>query len=561
MKTKTLIGYYLALFVGALLYWFVTLIPLNLRDQTFFFHFIALVFLILLPFYGFGLRKMFRDGVGTARGSQAGAGKAWAFQAGSVKSLLSTKRLLLVPIGLLVLYIVLNLTGLPLFQAKNYASLIERVDGVFQDDIAEIQFYDIPTVDRVSAIRLGNKKMGEISDLVSQFNVSEDYIQINYRGRPVRVTPLEYGDIFKWFNNRSEGIPRYIRVDLISSDVDLDVIAGGMKYSQSEPLLRNIDRHVRFQFPFAILGDEMFEIDESGVPYWITPVLSPRVGWFNGLDVKDVILTNAVDGKSTRVPIAECPSWVDRAYPSEMLIHQLNDNGRYQSGWLNSMFGQRGVLQTTAGYNYLALNDDVFLYTGITSVSGDSSNLGFVLVNQRTKETMYYQVTSADEYSAMASAQGAVQEKGYQSTFPILLNIEGRPTYCMALKDRAELVKMYALVDAQNYQVTAVGDSIRAALANYKVRLAAQLTNDEELSTEPLEYETIDGTIADISAVVIDGNTYFYFMLEDHEQVFTAAHGAYERLPFLQAGDLVQVDYRETGGSLTIVESMRGLDD
>jgi len=572
VKKQTLVLYYVALFVGAFIYWFFTLIPLNFRDPGFFMHFIFFVFLLLLPFLHFGIRQKFRENVRQAQRNrftpnpperqQMPQGcmpflRQFGGSGGRIKHAFSTRKLLYIPLVLVVLYLVLSFTGSPIIQAKRYARLINKVEGTFEDDIAEIQFYDIPTVDRESAMRLGNKRMGEIADLVSQFDVASDYIQINYKGRPVRVTPLEYGDIFKWFNNRSNGLPRYISVDLISSEVDLDTIAGGMKYSESEPLFRNINRVIRFQYPFAIVGDPMFEVDDSGVPYWVTPVLSPRVGWFSGRDVKEVILTNAVDGKSERYPVEECPIWVDRAYPSDMIVTQLNDNGRYQSGWLNSLFGQKGVLQTTAGYNYLALNDDVYLYTGITSVASDSSNLGFVLVNQRTKETKFYPVSSADEYSAMASAQGAVQEKGYVSTFPILLNIEGRPTYCMALKDNAQLVKMYALVDAQNYQATAVGNSIREAIANYKVRLAAQLSSQDAEETVTAPLETLSGSVADIQSVVIEGNTLYYFMLEGEDLVFSASYGTYEKLPFLKAGDDVEVEYRsEPIGGVYMVESM-----
>lgn len=569
MKTKSLIAYYAALLAGALIYWFFTLIPLNFRDRTFFIHFIVLVALALLPFLHLGLRARLRQQFEQARVNRFASGQQQPgctpflrmFQGYNVKSLFSTRRLLLIPVVLLVLYFILGLTGTPIFQAKRYASLITKVEGVFVDDIAEIEFYDIPTVDRESALRLGNKRMGEMADLVSQFDVTGDYTQINYQGRPIRVTPLEYGDIFKWLNNRANGLPRYVRVDLISSEVDLDPIPGGMKYSESEPLFRNIDRHLRFQYPTLIFGTPLFEIDETATPYWITPVLTPKVGWFSGLDVTEVILTNAVNGSSDRYKIEDCPTWVDRTYPSDMILRQLNDNGRYQSGWLNSMFGQKGVLQTTAGYNYLAINDDVYLYTGITSVASDSSNLGFVLVNQRTKDTRFYPISSADEMSAMASAQGAVQEKGYISTFPILLNIEGRPTYCMALKDNAQLVKMYAMVDAQNYQATAVGNSIRETIANYTVRLAAQLSSQQDEDRVVSEAVSVSGAITDIKSVVIDGNTVFYFMLDGEDAVFSAMHSIYEKLPFLQIGDTIDVDYRsESIGGLYLVEQITRAD-
>ena len=79
------------------------------------------------------------------------------------------------------------------------------------------------------------------------------------------------------------------------------------------------------------------------------------------------------------------------------------------------------MLKTTDGYNYLALEDDVWVYTGITSVSGDRSNVGFILMNQRTMETRYYSCAGAEEYSAMESAEGQVQNLKYQATFPLVI--------------------------------------------------------------------------------------------------------------------------------------------
>ena len=119
---------------------------------------------------------------------------------------------------------------------------------------------------------------------------------------------------------------------------------------------------------------------------------------------------------------------IDNVFYADLVIEQVNDWGSYKNGFFNSIFGQKNVVNTTEGYNYLALNDDIYLYTGITSVSTDESNLGFILTNLRTGKTTYYEVPGAEEYSAMDSAKGQVQEKNYTSTFPLLINLNGRPT-------------------------------------------------------------------------------------------------------------------------------------
>ncbi|MDD2427584.1 MAG: hypothetical protein PHV73_05760 [Eubacteriales bacterium] len=559
MKKRNLLIYYLILAVALFIWWYFSLLPINLRHPGFFIALIVISALILLPFLGlfsFGKQdKKKSDAFNKEDDDGVYREQAWPFgfifrvrvdnkPDSSQKPLKryfnwirAGRSLLWIPIILLLLYFVLQLSGAKLFRSRDYADLINKVEGDFAEDVYEIEFYDIPTVDRDTATRLGNKKMGEMAELVSQFEVASDYTQINYKDRPTRVTPLRYVDFFKWFNNRKEGLPKVVMVDLISGEVNMHQLSSGMKYSDSDLFFRNISRHLRFKYPTAIMGDERFEVDEEGTPYWIVPVLKPQVGWFDGQDVTDVILCNAITGESEKLPVEECPTWADRIYPSELVIEQLDWNGIYQDGFFNSLIGQRGVLRTTQGYNYLALYDDVYLYTGITSVASDSSNLGFVLVNLRTKETKFYPVSSADEYSAMASAEGAVQEKRYRSTFPILLNVGDEPTYCMALKDDAQLVKMYALVNAKNYQVTATGFSIREALANYQLKLAGRLQIDDDDDTpndnKPI---SISGTLTDIQSIVMEGNSYYYLLLEGHDEVFSAQISVSQYLPFLEAG-------------------------
>ncbi|MGI6560935.1 MAG: hypothetical protein ACOX2H_06445 [Saccharofermentanales bacterium] len=557
MTKKQKLKYYVVLFIFVLIYWFIKLTPLNFHDKGFFIRLVILSILIILPLLISLPKKKTESSTDKKNPFDFKNIQDIQLKISSFKDIFKqTSGLIWIPLILLVLLLVFNLSSAKLFQSKKYSKLLTVEDGDFQGNIAEINFTDIPTVDKQTASRLGSKKMGEIAELVSQFEVDQDYVQINYQGRPVRVTPLRYGDIIKWFNNRSEGLPRLIRVDMIDSSVELQKLPSGMKYSNAEPLFRNIKRHLRFKYPFDIMDEPLMEVDDEGIPYWITPVLKPTVGWFGGLDVKEVILCNALTGEATKYKIGEIPTWIDRVYSANLILNHIDYYGKYQSGFFNSFIGQKGVLQATALYNYLAIDDDVYLYTGITSVSTeDNSNLGFVLVNLRTKQTNFYAIPSADESSAMRSAEGAVQEKGYTATVPILLNISGRPSYCMALKDQAQLVKMYALVDAQNYQTTGVGPSIKEAIQNYDISQSSRLINEPDSDEEKLIASSFQGKITDISSVTIDGNTYYYFMLEsdkaetDHadqyyeSQVFSAPVYLAAELAFLESGDQVKIDF------------------
>lgn len=448
---------------------------------------------------------------------------------------------------------IISIYSMPIFHAKQYATLIEKQEGTFAEDVAEVNFNQIPTVDRDTAQRLGDRKMGELVELVSQFNVASDYTQINYLDKPVRVSPLEYAGFFKWFNNRESGIPNYIMVDMINGEVKLEKLEQNIMYSESDLFGRNVKRYLRFNYMTDIFGDFKFEVDDEGTPYWIVPVHEHKIGLFSGDDVKEIIMLNAITGEHQKIQLEAVPEWVDNVFESELVLNQVNYNGKYQSGFLNSVIGQKGVLATTEGYNYLANNDDVYLYTGITSVVRDESNIGFILVNLRTKETTFYSIPSAEEYSAMDSAQGAVQEKGYVSTFPILINIDGKATYFMSLKDNAGLIKMYALVDAKDYQKVIVGVTVEETVQKYTNR--GIVTTEKIETQEPKEIFEVKAKITDIQNVVIEGNTYYYILLEGQGDVFTANISISERLPFLKIGDEISIKYSEDKESVnSIVE-------
>lgn len=442
--------------------------------------------------------------------------------------------------AILVFSAVCNIIGAEIFNAAAYRDLITVTDSDFAEDVAEIGMNQIPIVDYNTAEALGKRKLGEMSDLVSQFEIADDYTQINYNNVPTRVTPLLYGDVIKWFNNHKEGLPGYITVDMTTQEATLVRLDKGIKYSRSEYFMRNLDRYLRFKYPTKIFDEVSFEIDDNGVPYWVASVVKYRIGFWSGKDIGGAVLLNAVTGECTYYDIGDVPTWVDQIYDSAIVLNQLSYNGKYRSGFWNSVFGQKGVLQPTDGYNYLAIDDDVWLYTGMTSVSGDESNVGFVLVNLRTKETRYYSVPGAEEYSAMSSAEEQVQHLNYRATFPILLNIGDRPTYFMSLKGDAGLVKMYAFVDVQQYQIVGTGGSVKAAREDYLAKLGAG-----EITPAP-EKETakVTGTVVDIKSAVVGGNTTYYILLDDNNR-YTASITVSDSLPFIKSGDKVTLTVTE----------------
>ena len=443
--------------------------------------------------------------------------------------------------AVLLVYLIGAVLSSPIVNARKYQKLLEPENRDFIEDIKEVNYNQIPLLDKDSAELLGNRKMGSMVDMVSQFEVSSIYSQINVNGRPVRVTPLVYASPIKWLTNQKQRIPAYITIDMATQNTELVKLSPGIRYSQSEYFNRNIYRHLRFRYPTYIFDQLSFEIDDEGTPYWICPVKEFTIGLFGGQTIGKVVLCNAVTGECTSMPVEECPTWVDRVYPADLLIELYDYHGTLVNGFFNSILGQKGCLKTTEGYNYLALDDDVWVYTGVTSVSGDRSNVGFVLINQRTRETRYYEVAGAEEYSAMESAEGQVQNLGYRATFPLLLNIADEPTYFIALKDNAGLVKKYAMVNIQKYQNVAIGDTVASCEQTY----IKMLKTGGGSSSTPQDIQKIQGVIKKIAQGVIEGNTHFYLVLEDSELIFDVPLADFMEVLRYDVGDEISIEYSQ----------------
>ena len=439
--------------------------------------------------------------------------------------------------AILVVAVIGQLISLPIFRAAAYRDLLTVQVGDFSTDVAQISFNEIPTLDRDSANYLGDRQMGTLSDMVSQFEYSNDSTQINYQGRPVRVAPIAYADLIKWFTNRGEGLPAYVVVDMVTQEATVTRLSEGIKYSFSEPLNRNIMRHLRFQYPTMMFSTPEFEIDEEGHPWWIAPRVVKRIGLFGGVDIQGAVLVDAITGESQYYE--EVPNWVDTLYVPELIMQQYDYHGTLVNGFINSVLGQRDVTQTTRGYNYIAMNDDVYVYTGVTSANADQSNLGFLLCNMRTKETHFYSAPGATEAAAQLSAEGVVQDLGYRATFPLLLNISGEPTYFIPLKDATNLVKSYAMVNVAQYQVVTVGPTVSQCEQEY----IRQLAEKGITKTEQLPQTEAAGKVAEIRTAVLEGNTYYFIRLEGEEVFYSISAAQNREAVTLNVGDTVTIEH------------------
>jgi len=529
--TRTLINLAVTLVFGAV-YFYVELPAINLHAEEFY----VFAFLLCAVYCGCAV---FTSG----------------FQGEGVKGYVGfVKKQCVVPffvfIALIAAIAIGSITSWVVLRAPAYSELLTIQSGDFTAEIEEISYDQIPMLDADSAAQLGSRKLGELADMVSQFEILSSYNQINYQGRPVRVTSLAYGDLIKWFTNRSAGLPAYIVIDMVTQEAEVVRLEDGMKYTTAEHFGRNLHRYLRFHYPTMMFDAPVFEIDEEGTPYWVCSRMVKTIGLFGGTDIKGAVLVNAITGESEY--FEEVPSWVDRVYSYDIIMEQYDYYGMYHNGFINSIFGQRDVTLTTDGWNYIAIDDDVYMYTGVTSVTSDQSNIGFILTNQRTKETHFYPCAGATEYSAMASAESQVQQMRYEATFPLLLNIADQPTYFMALKGADGLVKMYAMVNVQQYQIVETGNTVAECEENYRRELANNNLIKEEQAevTEPAT-DSVTGVVVDIRTAVIDGNSRYFLQLESdaHYYVISAAEDA--DVVVLNVGDEIEVQYdTETAGTL-----------
>lgn len=461
------------------------------------------------------------------------------------------------------------------FRASSYSKIISvDTDSNFSEDVEEQtadSFSEIPKLDEDTAAQLAARALGALKDIgsVSQFTIAPENSQINYQGKPYRVVPLQYADIIKWLVNTREGFPGYVMVNMADESTNfVELKDGSIRYSAYEHFNKLLKRHLRFEFPTYLFADATFEVNDDGNPFWICARLDKTIGLFGGTDVIGIVLVDAVSGECIEYSMDQLKDdpnlqWIDRVYDSDLIVQQYNYYGKYQKGFWNSLLGQKDVIKTTDGYNYIAKNDDVWMYTGVTSVTSDQSIIGFVLVNQRTKEADFYNVTGGTEYSAQQAAEGRVMDLGYTATFPLLLNIGGEPTYFLSLKDpKNQIVQQYALINVANYnnnKMGVTGTDLSKCLASYieslkEKGITVDINPDDVVTPGTNEDKTPDtskltasGTIADIRTAVMGGESYYYIKLDSNEAYFAIAASKDEGVVILNRGDSVTVTYSGEG--------------
>lgn len=512
------------------IYYYVVLPPINPCTASFWIFLMIALIVYLAPFGALNIFKV----------NKVPFGNTSHLEFKSRKKDKKQKIMLAVIAAPLVVIVIGSIFSSTIFNAKRYASVIDVKESDFATDMPETDnVTNIALMDTPSAVIIGNRALGSLSDVVSQFVSSETYTQINYNGKPKKVSTIEYDGFFKWMGNHKNGVPGYVMVDPVANTASYNKLSKPLKYVDSAYFSEDLQRKLRFSYPTKIFGTTAFEIDEEGNPFFIVSCMAPKVGLFGALDVKEVIIFNPCDGTSELLKVGDVPRWVDIVYDGYLAEDKYDWHGMLSGGFFNSIIGNKGCKKATDDFGYLMYDDDVWYYTGVTSVTNDASNIGFIVSNARTGEYKYYPVIGAEEYSAMGAAEGEVQEKGYKASFPALINVSGKATYIMVLKDENSLVKLYALVNVEQYGLVATGSTQAEAMTAYR-RLLSQNGLIEEDTTNK-----VNVTVKKIEKCVIDGNSWWYFLCSDNNY-YRKSIADDQSILFIEENDTLEISFSES---------------
>jgi len=471
--------------------------------------------------------------------------------------------IVLFTIGVANLIVLPIITSAPILYSNAYRSLLGEVkESSFVTDVEPTNLSQIRIVDEETARKLADKKIGEVPALGSEVQLGELVLQ-KVQNKLYYVAPLEHRGIFQWIINHSRGSKGYVMVSATNpQDVKLIQNSNGqeiyLKYQMRGFLFDYLPRYLYFNGFFNIgISDFTFEIDDDLNPYWVGTLYKNKIG-YNGADAVGAVTVNAQTGEINRYNLDNLPQWVDRVQPEDFIYKQIRDWGEYINGFWNSMFAKTGTLKPTANDLHLIYgsDDNVYWYTGITSSGKDSSSVGFIMVNSRTKEAKWYKVSGADEVGATKSAEGQVQEKGYRSGYPILYNIAGIPTYISPMKDKEGLLKAVAFISVENYNLVGVGPDIESALHTYQQILSSK--GNQFIPSQDTKALKVTGKVSRVSQLVKGGDSYFYFMLEGDNRIFVGSSTISPKVPLARVGDIIVVTANDTKENTLSISEFQG---
>lgn len=449
--------------------------------------------------------------------------------------------------GLLFL---VNVFTSKLFLSKNYASLIGDIQQVeFKDIYNENNKIETAYIDKNAALIAAEKKIGELADLSSIYEVDVDnFSKIKYQGKLVRIAPLKHINYNYQLRENNKGIPYYVMVEVSDNKTSAkaELITSKdhpIKYSPNALFFKSIYRKAFLHNPSYTYGRPTFELDESGIPYFSIPIIDHKFLKVNGRQLNKVLLVNASTGESREYKVSETPDWVDRVYPTDLMLNQASDHYRLKNGfwgpkdmiWSNRV-GLKTIDTVVDSYNYLTINDDIHIFTGVRPLGGEgSSTTSMLYMDIKTGEVKELNKAGVSLFAAKTAAIESVIEKGYTPTTPNLLSVEGYPTYVMTLKSDSGTTYGFSMINYTDLNLNAFGSSLFEVRKNY---LSVMGGSSQESSDLDLLGDYI---IKEITMVTVEGNSQYYMMFEGLDDIFIADITVNSRLPFIKKGDIVNV--------------------
>ena len=391
--------------------------------------------------------------------------------------------------------------------------------------------------------------LGSMPGLGSQMELIEnEYTSQNINGQLTYVVPLEPSSMFRW--EKKVGNGGYFIFNRNTRNTEF--VQDSLLLVNNAPFSSNIKRHMYNYLHDTLdksygLMEITPEVDDNGVFYYVGTVYDcEKVGGMTV--VKGVIITNAISGENQYYTVDETPEWVDRVYPESLFLEYIDIYGKYANGyWNTTCFGKKkGVQVPTKDYDVVYVDGVCYAYTGWTTYksgsNSDSSN-GIIMMNLKNGEITLYENNGISENKAMKVAEGKVQEKEYNASYPILVQVAEQPTYFMLMRDKNDNITGYAFVSYKDYTKVAVAEYMQDAKTAYIKALATANTSE---GLDNVEIEKKAGVISNITSEVVEANTVYYVQIDGAETIFCLTSNLDKKVVFATVGDYIEVSYMPT---------------
>ena len=430
----------------------------------------------------------------------------------------------------------------------------EKFEIAKMDEQVEIKAFDEKETPASVPPQFARNKMKKAFSQVpntSYYELGNLQIQ-KVNGEYVYIAPVEFSGFFKWL--KGDTTPGYFTLSATNSSANTKFIKAEMAYTPSSFFNKDIERHIRMQYPKNIFyGDVQLEIDDEGTPFYIRS-FGEFISGRNGFDVKGIVVVDSNSGKTNSYPLSKVPDFIEGAVSPEVVSLQNSYYGNYIHGYWNSVFGKSDVkLPSDEGTeaNVSPIFDEngvMYYFTDFTSPKeGVDSMLGYSLTNSRSGEATYYTGNLEDSYM---DSQGNLQiiekkfiEKKWHGEMPVLYNFYGEASWLTPVLDSNGFLQNYFIVSAANPEISVFGTTPNDALRQYK--LALQRGGGSVDGSSKAVEKKISGTVLRVYKEKSGDYTVISFLLNNRKNYIISS----EKEPiaiYLKEGDQINATYLDT---------------